>query len=29
VPGTPAAAARAVAAVVSSMGVTWHGHARH
>lgn len=29
VPGTPAAAARAVAAVVSSMGVTWHEHARH
>jgi len=29
VPGTPGAAARAVAAVVSSMGVTWHEHARH
>lgn len=29
VPGTPAAAARAVAAVVASMGVTWHEHARH
>ena len=29
VPGTPAAAGRAVAAVVASMGVDWLGHARY